>query len=587
TKRPDRYTTGLINMTTDCFANSTMQALSSLPELNKYLNCIVRIHSNLKKTTNDKVVPKLVLHLALVDLMSKLQEIIFSNRVISVWDFLHVLEKIYNSRISRNQHDAHELLQLILETLLIEYNNLKKVFEKGKDEDDIFPDFPFSSELYSGLRCMRCGKKSSINYNPMMILSLAVPQEISIDLESLLKRSESETIDDYSCLRCMINFILNDVKKRSDFSAEELKYLEELKDGSEKDELLINDDLDSKLEKYIKSYPGIKDPSLKSAVHKQTSIIIPPRILPIHLSRSIFLDTHAWRNSCNVNFGEYLTLKVDSKELEAYKRHEEEKASDKNEKDTKASDEFNEDANSDDDEVVLSNSSDENDPDDDSLEVDDDDENEEEEEEEDDDDEDKAAGGLTSTSTLVNDEKPGFKTYRYKLKAVIRHQGSHQLGHYECYKRKPVFYKNAITGEFYKKFPELTDSRLVRQEGILSAITNNNANGNKVETAKTRRRASSNFSRFRSRVSSLVGGSRPTTLPNGDLNESATSNSSTTISSLNNGSGGKSGVKDKKLASSVKHPFWRISDSKITEFAGLDVLADSKAVYMIFYELVD
>lgn len=38
TKRPDKHTTGLINLRNDCFANSSLQAYSSLPSLTEYLN---------------------------------------------------------------------------------------------------------------------------------------------------------------------------------------------------------------------------------------------------------------------------------------------------------------------------------------------------------------------------------------------------------------------------------------------------------------------------------------------------------------------------------------------------------------------
>ena len=40
-KRSDRTTTGLINNRNDCFANSSVQALSALPRLTRYLNDIL------------------------------------------------------------------------------------------------------------------------------------------------------------------------------------------------------------------------------------------------------------------------------------------------------------------------------------------------------------------------------------------------------------------------------------------------------------------------------------------------------------------------------------------------------------------
>lgn len=41
-KRSDKYTTGLINNRNDCFANSSVQAFSSLPKLTMYMNDLLK-----------------------------------------------------------------------------------------------------------------------------------------------------------------------------------------------------------------------------------------------------------------------------------------------------------------------------------------------------------------------------------------------------------------------------------------------------------------------------------------------------------------------------------------------------------------
>ncbi|GMF03409.1 unnamed protein product [Ambrosiozyma monospora] len=126
------------------------------------------------------------------------------------------------------------------------------------------------------------------------------------------------------------------------------------------------------------------------------------------------------------------------------------------------------------------------------------------------------------------------------------------------------------------------------------------------QTSTARRLSMSLFrskSRSKSRKSSVSG---PTvadsltlstnTLQSGDAIGLATPPSSTTTLSApaagagnGNGTNGKTkkhgAVKDKKLASCLKKPFWRISDSKVNETAVSDVLGDSKAVYMLFYQL--
>ncbi|OWB61050.1 hypothetical protein B5S29_g1934 [[Candida] boidinii] len=946
-KRPDKYTTGLINMTTDCFANSTLQSLASLNGLNEYLNKLIKFHSIISiiissaPTDTDKNIesqklltstfPSLSLHYGLIDILSKLQETIYTSRVISVWDFLHILEKIYNSRISRNQHDAHELLQLILETLEKEHLSLKLFILKNSkfllnyriqsvsqsnsssSSESLFinfnklveslPIFPFSSELESYFKCLKCGGVSSKNYNPMTILSLAVPQESYISLDSLFKRNESELIDDYSCLKCKLKFILNQLLNSENKNQDLIITLKNLINDQN---VLINDDLsniisnnntnnenyDSKLLYEIENFQI--DPSnkklMKSTINKKTCLITPPKILTVHLSRSIYLSSQALRNSCQVEFNGNLELVIDEIIRKDYKSHvygkEIEFINDINNKNNsnkknlelirqtrtfqdddmnnshsnfnnksesvtdtnsaqidnitdsskisltldstadaddesikkltaeleskvkintgkslafqeKPEDEFVDDSSNnklmkslnnsgdddDDEEVDYKSSDEENDLDEDDEDCDskspplknivppDEDDDVDSDDEQDYDNiklevknsssnsspESETTKSKSTVDTIDSQETnqtsllsaiqnipktleatpqqqqqqsqpKELKKYNYKLRAVVRHQGSHQLGHYECYRRKPIYYKNISNNEYYRKQIELIDPKLVRSQVMIqmnngtlnssnindpinlsetdlenskrkpiietnnseqnnsntNAITsgsdtehhqglrinthfdstshdlqnslspttavisdiseksewklnssNNNptedsaadaSNNNNVSSTEIKRKSSIS-DRIRSRVSSLVGGSRPrmssisdasTTgspptgiSPLSELHPQSGNNSNPSFNSQSppsfslrrkSRSGSTShrrssitspqaGVRkpvhsshDKKLGSSVKHPFWRISDSKITEYTGLDVFADSKAVYMLFFE---
>lgn len=44
-----------------------------------------------------------------------------------------------------------------------------------------------------------------------------------------------------------------------------------------------------------------------------------------------------------------------------------------------------------------------------------------------------------------------MKPHMYKIQSIIRHSGTHHFGHYECYKRKPVFYKDLTNGGYIDK----------------------------------------------------------------------------------------------------------------------------------------
>lgn len=114
TKRPDKHTTGLINLRNDCFANSSLQAYSSLPSLTEYLNKFITSFNQLvnfikshnintdeliqlriehhKSLQNDKFKSSnqkfdIPLHIAMASMVKKLQETQMTSKTISVWTF--------------------------------------------------------------------------------------------------------------------------------------------------------------------------------------------------------------------------------------------------------------------------------------------------------------------------------------------------------------------------------------------------------------------------------------------------------------------------------------------------------------------
>ncbi|CDK27223.1 unnamed protein product [Kuraishia capsulata CBS 1993] len=640
-RRPDKYTTGMINMTVDCFANSTLQALAAIPGLNVYLNEMLTALSRLEaaakidRSFEESSIPQLVLHRALVEILSKLQEVVSGSRVCSVWDFLHVLEKIYNSRISRNQHDAHELLMLILETLERE-NSLVKRFV-GNGNHGPVPRFPFTGLLRNQLRCLSCNGSSPFKSSPCTILSFSTPQQDSVVLEQLMAQNESENISGYACTQCRVRHAVNtlewmksDGKKLGD---EDFKMLESLRDLLAKG-LAINDDLDADIELYLKRFPGADGPAVRTTVNKMTNIVGAPEILAIHLSRSIYQNTQATRNPCEVAFKETLTVSVDSSLLEQMEQietnHESGTTSDRSVTASVRDSQPVSVANS----LLMGEEKPETDFYEDIGQVSETEEGEGEggDENEDEDDSHSISESTSSLSdssvrsqsmvppsvsppttapTTVPDTtntqlqpaaiiSPTSKKFNYRLKAMVRHQGSHSLGHYECYRHKPTFYKNP-DGTYSTDLPPLLDERTLRQGGIIDAAMNNQPNLNddqigdnsradqddsqsddmavassddqrlRSPVSKPPSRSGSVSSRFRSRVSSLVGGRRPSEL---DI-------------SLKPDSSPARSPRRKRLMSSIRMPFWRISDTKITEVSVEDVLNDSKAVYMLFYERIN
>jgi len=597
-KRPDKTTTGLINATVDCFANSTVQALASLPGLNVYLNDFFSTQSALGKLLEDRrsneephndtrssdlSVPSTPLHEALSILLSQLQETIYERRSISVWSFLNVLEKIFNSRISKSQHDAHELLQLILETLEKEYVSVQLFIgvneELFNDSPVSIPQFPFSSLSINQLRSVECGGSSSLGFDHMAIYSLPTPRKPFISLPDLIKENQREVIEGYNCVKCNVLFCIDVLSKSPDPTPTERENLKQLKKLNVT--LKINDDLPPSLQAFVDQTCKRYKYQLKSTLIRNHGLAKPPKILPIHLSRSIFLQSQAVRNSCKVEFDEILALDInesileeaqkfiDEKLKEAIQDAKERKPIDNNSSETLppnllfTEDEkhvgieepmFVENAGQDSEDESLSS-------------------NEHIESSNTVTNADNESKNLESSAKV--ESETSIKKCTYKLQAVICHQGSHRIGHYECYRRKPHYYKTSTSNEFLSDVPELLFKAPAEEtagpppETPLSDPSPEVDESNQDIPSDAVKSPESSGSRFRRRMSSII------SMPK--LNDD---------NSPANSSDQQSKPTRKLVSSSVKNPFWKISDSKITEYKLEDVLKDSGAAYMLFYELL-
>lgn len=688
-KRPDKYTTGLINMRNDCFANSSIQAYSSLPGLTEYLNKFnstfrdtletieslgidlddvitsddlkVGSHSRFKSTegVESPTLPKdhfkITLHIALAKIMKKLQDTQLTTRTISVWTFLHELEGIYNAKISRSQHDAHELTQLINETLETENLICMRVLKKMKEVYSSntafaetlskleFPDFPFNGLTLSQMKCLSCSGVSKPNISPFLMLTLHLPEELSTDLDTLLNENESETIAGYQCLKCrLLKIMLNEKELERQGkvnSPEEQKLLGQLQDLNANENLFINEDLPQDLEEYVKAYNklGLDISKVSSTVFRKTQILKPPKVFGIHLSRSSFNGVTVTRNPCRVTFSDKLALSIDDEHLEMLQRFQESA--------------MNEEFSSSPSKVLTT---DVNDMEDENVQREDIDELGEEEEKSDQDVDNSTASDAelsdledTDVGTVYSQETvppslattttvPGSETvvgapytkdqtvrlmqhfqkfkfqdnndYKYRLKAVIRHQGSHTQGHYECYKRKPLFVKDN-DGNFVKLSPEIDEECVTEIEHM-----ENPSGQQKTRTSSSSSSGSNetiNRGNFR-RKFSLIMGRRPSVAqadPNeanlheiidsglatpaevmvngGDYFQLSAQDVKALLNSISESNGSKARVKMRKIPSVIKHPFWRIGDSQVTEVSRSAVLFETTSVYMLYYERMD
>lgn len=258
------------------------------------------------ETTEPKI-PRILMHQSLASMLSQLQETITSSRHISVWPLLRVLEIIFNAKISTGQNDAHELTQVILETLQKENMKLRK-FVKNNDINVSIPELPFGGQLADHLVCMKCTNSSKVNIHPFIIYPLTVPQAMSAKLSDMVSDNQTDTIEGYSCLTCKVSTIVNYEKGRgyAKCTQEEKRILKTLEDALP--DMAINDELSDELTSYINSYnkDGIVGADLKSTIVKKTVVVESPKTLVMHLSRSMFDGISYQRNSCGVAFDEIL-----------------------------------------------------------------------------------------------------------------------------------------------------------------------------------------------------------------------------------------------------------------------------------------
>ncbi|KAK9459903.1 uncharacterized protein V1516DRAFT_665416 [Lipomyces oligophaga] len=376
--RNSRYVVGLRNEANDCFANSDLQALSSSPSLRAYLA--------------DPRFKDLLLTESLNRMIQELNSPIVRPKAISPWPFLHVLESIFKARISRRQHDAHELLHLILQTIADEHEKKVKSMAGSIDEptseagSSIREYLPFEGSTTDVIRCLECGNLSPPRTTDFIVLTLNVPQRSSTTLEECLATLfRSEVISDYGCVQCRLRALAQIVAQRAYAPAEAIECSIKQPDSVQRRKSTAEEEPPDYREDpagYI-SYLQRCDPNaelhptiesqlpkqIKSKISRSTSLGVLPSMLILHLSRSIFSHT-ATRNSCRVKFPEFLTLTTQGSGPDAMKEL-----------------------------IKQLNSS------------------------------------YESKETSIGSSSS--KTYR--LASMIRHLGTHSAGHYECYRRKEMF----------------------------------------------------------------------------------------------------------------------------------------------------
>lgn len=573
---------GLSNLANDCFINSVLQALAGLGDLRVYL--IREIHrreldgpevynavpneSDLPRGQRPDKLRELqqgVITRALKEMLDRLNERPIYKKTISARGFIQALEFAFRTRISRNQQDAQEFLQIILERLCDEYHagvrarkrSLGLVGEsaaQGAEDaaptpatsipentseievrvDDGSPDglpaiidtklkeidnesgFPFEGIMESQIECQFCRYQYKPNKTAFVNITLQVPQKNSATLSScfdgLLK---TEHIDDFRCDRCRLQHALDTkIHERNALRSQDEQEL--LDQEISKIQEALENDPEKELEG-VQLPPSEHAPKRRIARHMRITAF--PKVIAIHLSRSIFDRSSSTKNAAKVSFPERLPL-----------------------------------------------------------------------------------GGILNQTW-------------FKLLAIVCHKGSHHSGHYESFRRN-IIYPPFSTPEVFSSYaqsrvaseapseapsPRLNpysgpDSDPAASSGLSTATSSTSLSGASYSnsqlspqqarpaTSSSRRSFQSTFSRSSTPQPPTTAGSdsnSPTTDPSRPSTSSA-ARSIRTIPRTSDGSGLGSRLRRRKKPIDR---WWRISDEKIKECKTSDVLGMQKEVYLLFYEM--
>ncbi|KAF4124105.1 ubiquitin carboxyl-terminal hydrolase 16 [Geosmithia morbida] len=376
---------GLRNAANDCFINSVLQALAGLDDLRVYLirethrrhiedpavyAQLVQPHGSGAADMAEWKIQGLqegLLTFGLKEMIDALNERPIYKKSISPFPLVRVLETAFRQRISRQQQDAQEFLQIIAERLKDEYHAGRRARQRartygitasdgsdtsgslvvvsevpdlsveGVDKDkkqqqekeeekeeateegdgrltsgrripriDVEEDaFPMEGKYESQLQCTTCRYLPKPREETFCTLTLAVPQVPSTSLASCFDAVfKTEYIDDFKCDKCRLLQARENLEKKRDREGATASVAEAI---AKLTHAIDTDPEHPPAGVDLGDGDGARAP--RRRISKTTRITIFPQILAVHLSRSIYGGGATMtKNSAKVSFPEHLPL---------------------------------------------------------------------------------------------------------------------------------------------------------------------------------------------------------------------------------------------------------------------------------------
>ncbi|KAL1861462.1 hypothetical protein Daus18300_008857 [Diaporthe australafricana] len=292
----------------------------------------------------------------LKEMLDQLNERPIYKKTITAAPLVKCLEEAFNQRISRYQQDAQEFLQVLAERLCDEYHaghrargyarwkvglessggppgdingeafnrRLSELADQETAENGAFPPaqskaafnspedddeegFPMEGKTESQIECLSCGFKPRPTESRFCTLTLSVPLDASSTtlnacFDGMFK---TEYIEDYKCEKCRLVHAQDVFRSEMQKSTRSDDFRRQAQAALDKLQHAIDTNAEHPPEDIV--LPDSKHaPRRKIARHTRVTVF--PKILAIHLNRSIYARQTSIKNSVKVAFPERLPL---------------------------------------------------------------------------------------------------------------------------------------------------------------------------------------------------------------------------------------------------------------------------------------